>query len=193
MKNDPQLWSELLKGFPATAVLMGGAPRDFFYSVEAKDYDIFVPYQVGQPDLPANWEYQEMNYNDPAALAVHQEDYLQQPGADNNGNLPVGSVYNYKVKNMWDIVDVQIIGVHYPDPVMHMKNFDHTLCLAAFSLERGLYFAPEFMTSMVDRSVKAIHLRHNTLDRAQRAVKRISNGNEWLWDFHGFHQEEAVA
>jgi hypothetical protein len=193
MKNDPQLWAELLKQVPLNCVLMGGAPRDFFYSVEAKDYDIFHPYAVGMPDVPGNWEFVEMNYNDPVQLAAHQADYLEQPGVGNNGQLPIGSVYNYKVKNMWDVVDVQLIGVHYPDPVMHLANFDHTLCLAAYSLDKGLYYAPPFMDSMIARTVKAINLRHNTLERAQAAVKKISNGNEWLWDYQGFHLEEAVA
>lgn len=183
MKNGPKLWTKLLNEAPKGSVLMGGAVVDFNYGHEAIDYDIFHEYKVGMPIVPVNWKFIEGNYN---------EEYKQGLKAD--GNHAIGSVYNYIVDGEHT---VQLVGVHYHDPIHHFYNFDHSLTLGRFT-KSGMFIHAEVFRAMQTHEVRYLSKNKNpeaiakSLARARKKTTRYSGGHEGHWTFKGFQGEFKV-
>lgn len=184
MHNGPKLWNKLLSEAPEGSVLMGGAVVDWHLGHEAKDYDIFHTYKVGEPvNLPPNWKMTEAQFNDEAWAEAHQQQYLQ--GIDENGGHPIGSVYEYMIDNHFI---VQLIGVNYEDPKTHFKNFDHSLTLGRYT-KTGLFIHKKVFDSIHNHVVEYVSKNHElesvqrSLARAKSKVKKYTadHGNNWAF------------
>lgn len=127
--NNPLTWDLILAQSPRNSIIAGGAPRDYFFGHEAKDYDVFYRYQ---PGLPINgvqgWNYV---FRD----VTNRQDYENMGGLENGINRnPIGCVYDYDVQIPdQGVARIQMIGVHYPDPIDMLENFDHTLTLGYYT------------------------------------------------------------
>jgi hypothetical protein len=185
--NCPELWSQLLSEAPKGSVIMGGAIVDWVAGIQPKDIDIFHTYQVGTPDVPAHWQYIEMDWNDPVKKAAHEQEYqLDAEGKHNS----IGSVYEYKVNGY----TVQMIGVHYDDPREQFKKFDHSLTLGSFS-DNGLFIHTDVFSSLQDKTVHYYgkvgdNRAARSFSRALKKINRIDHGNMNAWAFKGFYGPE---
>lgn len=190
MSNGPKLWTKLLNesGFGNKTLIMGGAIVDYAANVEPKDYDIFHQYSPGQPELPANWKMTKVDFNDEGWIEEHKELYAQ--GLDEQGNAPIGSVYEYLVDGEHL---VQLIGVHYDDPKKHFKNFDHTLTLGWFSA-KGLFVHRKVFQSFDTRTVEYIGKDQTAASKAKSYVRAIKKTMKYdandpfadMWNYKGF-------
>jgi hypothetical protein len=180
--NNPSTWAELLQFCPKNSILAGGAIRDWLVGQEPKDYDIFYSYFPGIPITNNNWLYQEIV--DPVA---HAAEY--QP-VDGEPNKKIGAVYNYEViLSGGFFVQVQMVGVHYPNPKEHCKTFDHTLTLGRFGLESGLAISPLLFESLRTRTVTCLDplRKEKSFLRATTAVERIDPDHIDLWTYKNFN------
>lgn len=186
--NGHQLWEYLLNQSPEGAVLMGGAIVDTFASIKVNDFDIFYTYIPGikQPNWepPANWKLTDQDFNDPEWLAEHQEKYLQ--GVDKNGDHPISVVSEYLVDNLYT---VQLIGVNYDNPLLHFKNFDHSLTLGYFST-KGYYLSRRVIDSCAQKTITYLSKNKDPAAKARSferaAYKAARYGDNGEWKFIGF-------
>lgn len=187
MQNGPKLWAKLLDESPKGSVLMGGACIDWMLGHEAKDYDIFHTYKVGEPfngAPPIGWKKTDVHFNDPVWAKAHQELYLQG-GVEGHAN-PIGSVYEFMVDGEHK---VQLIGVHYENPAQHMKNFDHTLTLARWS-KNGMFTHRKayetFDTHIIEyvSKDKSAEARSRSIWRAMNKIEKYGDDD---WELVGFH------
>ncbi len=181
--NGFKLWEKILDGSPKGSVIMGGAIVDSAVGIEPKDIDVFYSYVPGSaPLVPADWTPTDANFNDPAWMKEHEQQYLQ--GVGGNGNNPISSVVEYLV----DGHRVQMIGVNYHDPRTHFLNFDHSLTLAHFS-KRGYFIHRKVFESFDTDTVtyvsknKAADAKAKSLVRAKNKIARYGGNN---WNFIGF-------
>lgn len=182
--NSPTTWDEILDKAPDGSILMGGAVRDYALAQEAKDYDVFHPYKfgVGIPEVPG-WKYLPRDPNDEGK---HQEDYDIE-GINGQPN-PISSVYDYDVVlKSGHIVRVQLIGLHYENPKMHFKNFDHTLTLAAYT-DNGMFLDRRLLRSFDEKNVLLINNANpeKSLQRAKKVIERIDPHGAPNWTYQGF-------
>ena len=180
--NGPKLWQKLLDSAPKGAIIMGGAVVDYVLDVEPKDFDIFFTDRPGAlAVIPAGWQLTEQDFNNPVWRAEHHEQYLQ--GVDGDGNMPIVTINEYLV----DVRLVQMIGVHYPNPRQHFRNFDHSMTLAYFS-EKGLFVSRKVFESIATKTITYVSTNQDPIAKAKslaRAKKKAARygGN---WSFIGF-------
>lgn len=171
---------------------MGGAIIDYLLGLPVNDYDIFYPYHPGQGILlDDTWVPTAADFNDPAWVKEHEEQYLQ--GIDEFGNHPIATVFEYLVE---DEHKVQLIGVHYDNPLKHMKNFDHSLTLASYN-SRGMFVSKKVFESTGNHVIKYVNKNHEfntvmkSLVRAQKKIAKMPfDGHEW--ELEGFDFEPAA-
>lgn len=185
MNNGPKLWNKLLDEAPKGSLLMGGAVIDWHLGHEAKDYDIFHTYKIGEPNIPGNWSLIQ-NYQEPNWADAHENEYLQ--GNDEHNNNPISSVYEYIVDG---IHKVQLIGVNYDDPSVHFKNFDHSLTLGKYS-KTGLFIHKKVFDSIHSHVVEYVSKNKTakavarSFLRARTKTKKYSGGQDGNWAYKGF-------
>ena len=180
MWNKPDLWNALLKDAPAGSVLMGGAIRDFYWGYEAKDYDIFYRYKPGVPEIEG-WKYIP---REPPVEGIDPEYDIQAL----NGTNPIGCVYDYDVSIADHIHRVQLVGVHYTNPMDHFANFDHSLTLGIWD-KQGLFLHKKLVMSFENKTVECLNHSNpqKSMARATAVIKRLSPyGGVDHWKFLNF-------
>lgn len=186
MVNSPKLWDKLLAAAPKGSALMGGAIIDYLLGIVPHDFDIFYTYKPGMQHIfPGNWVQTAVNFNDPVWIKEHAEMYLQ--GIDEHGNPPISSVTEYMVD---DEHKVQMVGVHYDDPLKHFQNFDHSLTLATYN-NRGMFVHKKVFQSKENHTItyvsknKEIGAVNKSLIRAQAKIARLPLDGHG-WELKGF-------
>lgn len=180
MWNKPAIWDELLKAAPKGSVLMGGAVRDFYWGYEAKDYDIFYSYKPGLPEIEG-WKY------------VPKDDFPPDgPHPDYdiaalNGTNPIGCVYDYEVNYHGKVLKVQLVGVHYANPLDHFANFDHSLTLGIYD-NQGMFLHKKLVHALENKEVELLNPANSpkSMARATSVIKRIDPYGALNWKYLNF-------
>lgn len=185
MINTPKLWNRLLEQSPKGSCLMGGAVVDYYFGMEAKDFDIFCEYNPWDGVLwtaPVNWVLTAQDFNNPEWVAEHQEQYKQ--GIDENGAHPIGSVNEYLVDGAHL---VQLVAVMYKDPAKHFKNFDHSFTLGKYT-KAGLFIHREVFKARDTKTIRYVSKNNDlaakfkSLVRAHKKAAKYGFG----YEFKGF-------
>lgn len=163
--NGPPLWTQILTRFP-TAVLAGGAVRDYALGVKPKDIDLFLD----------TGSYSEVPYDFQAIVGDRRDEdseraqaYLAMPNID------------IVLRADWSGWQVDMVGIKLESVAELLSSFDFGIARCAFTLNDGVIDTPEARS---DRENKTVTLLHH--DRPERARARFDRFNERMgggWRF----------
>lgn len=174
MNNGPALWTEILKHFPAGAIVAGGAVRDYLLGLEPKDIDVFITAEQANPPYP-----------EPPLEGDELMEFILTRCFDPRMGLGrIDNIYErqeeYKALNNIDLVSSgQLLGYKVdaivlsdsPTPEEIVADFDFGINQCWFDTE-----IHDTAAATMDRQTRLIRLYH--FDRTERSIARFHRLNE---------------
>lgn len=148
MKNGPFLWDQILSHFPPSAIIAGGAIRDWWLGVEPKDFDVFIPCDV---------------------VVIPPEGFEELgSGSEYDGISTIDTVYR------GTLCGVTVDIILHADPEI-INNFDFGITRGWYSIRDGLIDTVEAKTDRENGTVTLLgDLREpRTSDRFKRFNDRM--------------------